>query len=243
MSPCFFAHTPSFWRFIIYFSKFLLTFSQIYDIIKPNKPKGGTEMYISYDNLWKTLIDKGIGKTELGELAGLSSRTIAKLSKNETVTTETLLRLCEVLGCGLDGIMEVRDGEICLTFAECFERYAEKIGEDEQCETYRLEYNGQVYVIKKTLKKAGKRTEINCGADIIWKQIYPVSHLAPAIETAVITKPNFAEKGERGIVLISGKPLVITGLDDGHIVSSRGKVKSDDDIYVMSSAAFKLFEP
>ena len=200
-------------------------------------------MYISYDNLWKTLIDKGIGKTELGELAGLSSRTIAKLSKNETVTTETLLRLCEVLGCGIDGIMEVCEGEIHLTFAECFERSAEKIDKDEQCETYRLAYNGQVYIIKKTLKKAGKRTEINCGTDIIWKQIYPVTHISQAIETTVITKPNFTAKGERGIVLISGKPLTITGLDDGHIVSSRGTVKSPEDIYVMSSAAFKMFEP
>ena len=50
-------------------------------------------MYIDYSKLWKLLIDKNMTKTELMDETGLSSRIIAKLSKNETVTTETLVKL------------------------------------------------------------------------------------------------------------------------------------------------------
>lgn len=201
-------------------------------------------MYISYDRLWKTLIDKKISKTELAELTGLSSRTVAKLSKNETVTTETLVRLCEVLDCDLEHIMEVHKGQPFLTFAQAFAKQAVITDWDERCTTYRMEYNGQMYRIKKTNQKAGKRTEIHCGTDIVWKQYYPVGRGGYLIhDTSVLCRANFAPKGERGIVLISGKPMIITGLDSGSIVSSRGEVKSPDDVYVMSSAAFKLFQP
>ena len=45
-------------------------------------------MYIDYSKLWKLLIDKGMSKTDLLNLTGISSRVLAKLSKNQTVTTE-----------------------------------------------------------------------------------------------------------------------------------------------------------
>ena len=54
-------------------------------------------MYIAYSKLWKLLIDKGISKTDLMELTGMSSRVLAKLSKNETVTTDTVARICSAL--------------------------------------------------------------------------------------------------------------------------------------------------
>ncbi len=201
-------------------------------------------MYITYDKLWKMLIDKRISKTELAELTGLSSRTVAKLSKNETVTTETLLRLCEMLECDIGDIMETHSGQPTLTFAEAFAKMAEIIDRDEMCITYRMEYNGQIYRIKKSNRSAGRRTEIHCGTDVVWKQYYPVVGGGNLIhDTHVLCRTAFAEKGERGIVLISGKPMIITGLDSGCIVSSRGKVKSPDDVYVMSAAAFKLFQP
>ena len=107
-------------------------------------------MYISYANLWKLLIDKGITKTELTELAKISSRTLAKLSKNQTVTTETLLAICEALSCDISDIMEIKNGEESLTFYEAFKREAEIISKDKLCTTYSLNYNGLDYIIKKT---------------------------------------------------------------------------------------------
>jgi len=62
---------------------------------------------ISYNRLWKLLIDKGIKRTELKRLAGVSTNVIAKLGKNEPVAMETLAKICTALQCGLDDIVEI----------------------------------------------------------------------------------------------------------------------------------------
>ncbi len=64
-------------------------------------------MTISYNRLWKLLIDKGIKRTELKRLAGVSTNVIAKLGKNEPVAMETLAKICTALQCGLDDIVEI----------------------------------------------------------------------------------------------------------------------------------------
>ena len=64
-------------------------------------------MAISYKRLWKMLIDKDMKKKELIEKTGLSNYTLNKLNKGETVTTETLLKICKVLNCTFDDIMEI----------------------------------------------------------------------------------------------------------------------------------------
>lgn len=64
-------------------------------------------MAISYNKLWKLLIDKGIKRTELKRLAGVSTNVIAKLGKNEPVAMETLAKICTALQCGLDDIVEI----------------------------------------------------------------------------------------------------------------------------------------
>ncbi len=64
-------------------------------------------MAISYKRLWKMLIDKDMKKKELIEKTGLSNYTLNKLNKGETVTTETLLKICKVLDCTFDDIMEI----------------------------------------------------------------------------------------------------------------------------------------
>ena len=64
-------------------------------------------MAISYNKLWKLLIDRGIKKTELRTLAGVSTNVIAKLGKNDTVSMETLTKICLALNCGLDDIVEI----------------------------------------------------------------------------------------------------------------------------------------
>lgn len=66
-------------------------------------------MAVSYNKLWKLLIDKNMKKKELGEAAGISNSLIAKLGKNENVTVDVLVRICAALNCGIDDIMELTD--------------------------------------------------------------------------------------------------------------------------------------
>jgi len=61
---------------------------------------------ISYNKLWKMLIDKGMNKRDLQIKTGVSSASIAKLGKAENVTTDVLLKICNGLGCRLEDIME-----------------------------------------------------------------------------------------------------------------------------------------
>lgn len=66
-------------------------------------------MPFDYKKLWMLLLQKDMKKKDLEEQAGLSSATIAKLTKGETVTTDVLERICRVLGCGVEDIMELKD--------------------------------------------------------------------------------------------------------------------------------------
>jgi DNA (cytosine-5)-methyltransferase 1 len=61
----------------------------------------------SYNRLWHLLIDKGIKRTELKSLAGVSTNVIAKLGKNENVNLETLVKICAALRCELSDIVEM----------------------------------------------------------------------------------------------------------------------------------------
>lgn len=64
-------------------------------------------MRLSYNPLWKLLIDRNMNKTELRKLTGISSASISKLNKGENVTTDILLRICEALDCELNDIVEI----------------------------------------------------------------------------------------------------------------------------------------
>lgn len=66
-------------------------------------------MRISYNKLWKMLIDKSMNKNDLKKLAGISSASIAKLGKSENITTDVLIKICESLHCRLEDIMETVD--------------------------------------------------------------------------------------------------------------------------------------
>jgi Predicted transcriptional regulator len=68
-------------------------------------------MLISYNRLWKLLIDKGMNKTQLGCAAGVSSSTISKLSKNETVNMESMMKICMALDCDIGDIVEITESE------------------------------------------------------------------------------------------------------------------------------------
>ena len=66
-------------------------------------------MAISYNKLWKLLIDKNMNKKKLREITGISSASMAKLGKGENVTTDVLLRICKGLNCDISDIMEIVD--------------------------------------------------------------------------------------------------------------------------------------
>ena len=63
-------------------------------------------MPISYDKLWKLLIDKKMNRTDLKDAAGISFNVLAKLGKNEFVSMESLFKICSTLKCSVGDIME-----------------------------------------------------------------------------------------------------------------------------------------
>ena len=68
-------------------------------------------MLISYNKLWKLLIDKGMRKTDLMEAAGIGTTTLSKLGKNHFVSMEVLVKICGVLDCNIGDIVDVIPGE------------------------------------------------------------------------------------------------------------------------------------
>ena len=64
-------------------------------------------MAISYNKLWKLLIDRSMTKTELRKKAGLTTNVIANMGKNQSIQLESMYKICEVLDCSLDDISEV----------------------------------------------------------------------------------------------------------------------------------------
>jgi len=63
-------------------------------------------MAISYNKLWKLLIDNNMKKKDLQRLSGVSSATISKLGRNENVNTEILQKICAALNCDICDVME-----------------------------------------------------------------------------------------------------------------------------------------
>jgi len=67
---------------------------------------------VSYNKLWKLLIDKGMKKKDLGDAANISANTLAKMGRNEYVSMEILVRICHALCCDIGDIIEVRTEDI-----------------------------------------------------------------------------------------------------------------------------------
>ena len=64
-------------------------------------------MRISYNNLLKLLIDKGMKKGDLGIMAGLSTKTLAEIGKNEPISIRSILKICQVLHCDISDVITV----------------------------------------------------------------------------------------------------------------------------------------
>ena len=63
-------------------------------------------MAANYNKLWKLLIDKGMTKTDLRLRTGMSTSTLAKMSNNENVSMEIILRICGILECNVGDIVD-----------------------------------------------------------------------------------------------------------------------------------------
>ena len=69
-------------------------------------------MAIRYNKLWKLLIDKDMMKKDLRDQSGITTNALAKLGKNEHVSTQILEKICRTLNCNIEDISEfVIDGE------------------------------------------------------------------------------------------------------------------------------------
>ena len=69
-------------------------------------------MRLSYNKLWKLLIDKSLNKRKLQQMTGISPNCIAKLGRGDNLTTDVLLKICRALDCDIGDIVEViRDRE------------------------------------------------------------------------------------------------------------------------------------
>lgn len=64
-------------------------------------------MRVSYKKLWKLLIDKEMSKGQMRQKAGITTNSLAKLGKDENVSTEVLCKICKALDCCLDDIIEI----------------------------------------------------------------------------------------------------------------------------------------
>lgn len=63
-------------------------------------------MHLSYNKLWKLLIDRGMNRQDLRRISGLSPSCVAKLGKGDNVMTDVLLRICKALDCDISDIVE-----------------------------------------------------------------------------------------------------------------------------------------
>ena len=64
-------------------------------------------MPISYDKLWKMLIDAKMNRTEIKNAAGISSNIVAKMGRNEFVSMESLYKICLTLNCNIGDIVDI----------------------------------------------------------------------------------------------------------------------------------------
>ena len=64
-------------------------------------------MAVSYNKLWKLLIDKKMKRTELMELSGISTNVLAKLGHDESVSMDSIAKICKVLNCDIGEVMEI----------------------------------------------------------------------------------------------------------------------------------------
>ncbi len=77
-------------------------------------------MTISYNRLWKLLIDRKMKKKELCESAKISHVVLTRMAHGESVTTDSILKICVVLGCRIEDIMEIVEDDSMERYRSAF---------------------------------------------------------------------------------------------------------------------------
>ena len=72
-----------------------------------SKTSDNSTRAISYDPLWKKLVDVKLNKSELAEKAGIGRGTITRMGKNEPVGLDMILKICNYLDCGIEDVVEI----------------------------------------------------------------------------------------------------------------------------------------
>ena len=68
---------------------------------------GDSVMPVSYDKLWKMLIDKKMNRTDLKDAAGISFNVLAKMGRNEFISMDSLTKICCALNCSIGDIVDI----------------------------------------------------------------------------------------------------------------------------------------
>lgn len=228
---------------LIYKCKFYIDKNKfIWYYILAIKYTGENNMCISYEKLWVLLAERNIGKNDLCSAAGISSRTMAKLSKNESVTTDTLSKICEVLNCDIGDIATFSHEPVAISLYDAYKKQRRKTSETEFLNVYEFSYSGQRFIAFVTKKTANKCTIIECqNNDIKWRQLSKTWRLdgtGAFLGIVDLIARMSPDKDAVDLFIISGKPGEIKGLDDGIFRSAR-KFGGEGYINVMSEAAFK----
>ena len=197
-------------------------------------------MYTDYTKLWKLLIDKGLTKTDLCRATGMSTRTLAKLVANKSVTTDTLLSVCETLDCGIEDVMEFTKTPPERSLYNVYRENSKKAAVIGALRVIEFEHLGSTFKVGSTVELANRHTIICCEPScVVWEQLHAVG-ISPTSTRTVLCPPSFLEDNKVCILLIDGAPANITGLDEGIYLSAKREYRSGG-LYVMSKAAFKLF--
>ena len=77
----------------------------IYDLLEADPMK------VSYDKLWKLLIDNKMKKSDLAKAAQISQYTMTNLNNDRLVSMEIMLRLCKIFHCDIGDVMEVIEND------------------------------------------------------------------------------------------------------------------------------------
>lgn len=73
---------------------------------------GDFVMPVSYDKLWKMLIDKKMNRTDLKDAAGISFNVLAKMGRNEFISMESLSKICAALNCDVEDVILFSNAEV-----------------------------------------------------------------------------------------------------------------------------------
>ena len=197
-------------------------------------------MYTDYTKLWKLLIDKGLTKTDLCRATGMSTRTLAKLVANKSVTTDTLLSICETLDCSIEDIMEFTKILPERSLYTVYREHSKKSTVIDALRVVEFEHSGTAFKIGCTIDIANRHTIICCeSGGVVWEQLYAVG-ISQTNTRSMLCPPSFLENNKVCILLIDRAPANITGLDESIYYSAKREYRRGG-LYVMSKAAFKLF--